>query len=196
MRYGSLFLAAVTIGLASTQAKADPITYIFNGTVSGFLTDKNKVATPLVQDPFTLTLTGDTNGITVDLAEGILVSSSAVAKVTLGGFGTGTTTDPINVATGIGFPLVGPVDFTQPDDPGVALYAPGLGPNYGLNTSIGPVAAFYATSSPEPLPTSLGGITFLGFQGTFTAVPEPGSVALFVSMGVAGAGFLIRRRRK
>jgi len=29
-----------------------------------------------------------------------------------------------------------------------------------------------------------------------TAVPEPGSVALLIAMGVAGAGVVVRRRRK
>ena len=47
-----------------------------------------------------------------------------------------------------------------------------------------------------------GGVTGLQFNATATAsatstaVPEPGSIALLVGLGVTGAGFLARKRRK
>lgn len=34
-----------------------------------------------------------------------------------------------------------------------------------------------------------------GLLGTNAAVPEPGTVAMFLSAGVVGAGFLVRRRK-
>lgn len=50
-----------------------------------------------------------------------------------------------------------------------------------------------STTTPTGLVQSAGAVTQFTFQSA--SVPEPGSVALLVGMGISGAGFLVRRRR-
>lgn len=78
-----------------------------------------------------------------------------------------------------------------------------------LADTFGPPTAFYTnvvtitegdaytpTAGQPGFVTGAGGPVTYILNSDIESVPEPGSVAMLVGMGVTGAGFLVRRRRK
>ena len=152
-------------------------------------------------------------------------SGSLAPDSSVGAFGefliTGYVTGDVGYSGGVEFSTatlrLTSFQRVDPNDPTIVLATavPGLDPNPGLggaslqaltlHTDIGSqtynifldtqrlTSSGVANGIPVPAPAS--GDQF-SIEGYVTAVPEPGSVALLLGMGVTGSALLMRRRRK
>jgi hypothetical protein len=142
----------------------------------------------------TLTLTGDTSGITTSIA---IILPGSSASVTVATVGSDTLTDSMvafesESSVGIHDVTVG-FDVLDTDNPGFASYA--------LNTPIGPLAG-ESTGDPGQAFQTAGGTLVLNgpfdvdhpstFTATTAGTPEPGTLAMF---GL-GIGLFAFGRRK
>lgn len=209
----TFFLTAmlVLVLLAGAQtARADGITYTFQGTASGSLG-----ATQFANAPFTITVDAQTSQIALLPPQPCIPTPcttfdvpATMATFLVAGF-TGNITSPVGLFdnqtfTGLGLSrIVGGVIGADLLDIGSPAFA-----TYQLNSNLGPLGPFF--TSPVSLvqfncsfgcvTTSLGGnLTFDTVQNvTFTATttattPEPSSLLLLgVGLGIVGA---VRRKR-
>jgi hypothetical protein len=184
-------IAACTMLAASlfTTAQAAPITYTVTGNLSGELD-----FTPISNAAFTWTITSDTS-LLKTLGQGGHGRPALTESLTIAGFGTLTPVDQIFAEAA---PLFHSFVFTDnSEEAGIGFNAPQLGSYDGL-TSIGPLPV--SLSGTSLLTTAQGTIFFesvsdMLFEATTApAVPEPISITL-VCAGLAGIGFLSRRRR-
>ena len=96
---------------------------------------------------------------------------------------------------------VGALGATSNNEGGFDIYTNPAGVNsaYAIMDD-GANAGLYSINLSTGAATLRGDVnaagSFFGFAIVPAAVPEPGSIALFVGLGVMGAGFLLRRRRK
>ena len=179
--------------LCCVAASASTITYTeilanANGVLDG---------TTFTGQTVTLTLMGDTAGITNPLAG--IFENHGPATVSVSGVGTDTFTDTIFVGDSQGSTLAGFVDASTSSD--ILDIANSAFATYALDTSIGPVSGGTSSVGTD-LYNTMGG-TFeitsplnVDHSATFSAtgVPEPGTFAL-MAFGIAGV-FLSRRRRQ
>jgi len=204
-------LASLSLLGISNPAKADVITYILSGTGSGQIG-----STTFTNALITLSLTGTTGGV-VSVSPGIF-ENTVTGKITIGGIGTATVTDPLaifasatpNPLGDLGtFPFVLVLTLEPPafdDGPGFG----GIGTNallgYDLKSAFGPLTASpggVARPTPDDVVhTTLGNLTFTHdisttsvgtFEAVVTASPEPSSVVLLITGGVLLVGLRARR---
>ena len=191
-------LAVLGTGLSATSAQAGGITYTFSGAGSGSVN-----GTAFNNAPFSFSFTTDTSTVHVDPNIGVPGIAAVTAAVSLTGFGTGVSLNPMVVfdnSNGV----AGFYDATTSGDV-LDFQAPQF-KTYGLTTSLGPIPASFFYSSP--FATSLGSISITSVSGgTFAAisaaVPVPAvpeasttaSLGLLLALGMGGLVVAARRKK-
>jgi hypothetical protein len=199
VKFTPCVLAAIISVLCVANAKGSPITYTEFATVTGSLAGTSFPANEVL----TLTGTGDTANITQaqNVFRNILTTASFTLSVSVGGVGSGTFTDAIQVAVNqsgsgsvVAFGDNGVGDILDTFNAAFATYALSF---------IGPITGTSGFNS-LPFPTTAGALilntagdaTFCASTGgSSCAVPLPDALPLFAT-GLAGLGLLGWRRKK
>jgi len=196
LRLGLLALACFI------RLDAGPITYTITTNATGTLG-----ATPFTNAPITITVTGNTSAVTTGpgMLSSYLINPAITATLTIGGLGSSTFTDSIEMVASFNSTISGQdgvviVDTTNggPSDPTGILST--IGPiflGYSIQSALGPVLGPGGVANQGPVDgyfsTTAGHLQFAAGQGggagtsTFTAVttPEPGTLLLVVAGIVA-----------
>lgn len=195
----SLLTAGVTLGI--TPAQAQPIQYVFSGTIS-----RSLKGVSFTNSNITFTALGDTSNVV--MAHPLpnfydLQNPTGHPLFTLDGFGSGSLTDLYDVFALQGAPgTVGLSQSVSTVDPAdiFDVVAPSL-VGYDLSTSFGPVTGRVVSNPNRAFGTTLGDLKFTGFgQGTFTAdtAPPVPEASTTVSLGLllALGGLVAAAKRK
>lgn len=200
-------LAALLLALASTNASAGIVTYIYDGGIEGTLGGNG------LNDLFTLTLTMDSGNITyypsfpsnpawsaylTPVVSASFTDPNIHSVVTItdplkayvidfhnGGwtFGVISATDTLVSfnGTGSGYNLADPISLSNV---GGSVY-----PGSSFNTSLGVLQIDRFGSGDSFTATAAGG-------GSSVSVPEPSAVAMSGLVGLTVLGYALNRRRK
>ena len=172
-----------------TQVQASPITYSLTSTATGTLG-----ASSFTNALVTVTVTGDTANV---MPFGPVVFNTGAATVSVGGVGTATFTDPIEIFSTLndlnifGVPAVVILDGPLGSGTGILLQTGSVFLTYDLRGPLGPISGPGGVASGSQItpifPTTAGNLTWAIGQplgtSTFTAVvtPEPGTLLLLGS---------------
>ena len=178
---------------AALPTLAASTTYTFIGLGTGTI-DGND----FTDQTFSLSLIEDSSGVTTP-STGIFITPTGKAKVTLAGFGTGTTTDSVHVFDNQTNSVAGLSDDTQRGDSFV-VSAPEF-TTFNLQPNFGPISIGF--SSGTDLPTSIGDIVFTDviggkFSASSTPVPESStllSTGLLLTLGLGGLIAVSRKKK-
>lgn len=185
----ALMLSGTAMGAAAPQASAVPITYTEQAMAFGALGSVRFLSGATLL----LTMNNDTTNVT---REGNIFSNIGTATVSINDGLPATFLHPVTVFSnnsggnsGVGF-----LDGLDILDTGSAAFA-----TYDLTTPIGPITGSPGINALFGYDTSAGGLILSGagdptFTATIGAVPEPGSLTIFVS-ALVGLGVLLRRGR-
>jgi len=182
-----LLIIAVICIVAVNPAQATPITFSFTGVGSG-----NLDTTVFTDAAFEVLISADTDDVSYDIyGPDIPIIEDLSGTIDISGIGIGTFVNPLYVFDNQTTATVGFGNSIQYDLVDLCVVGVGLD-TYDLTTPFGPITdldPFFGQFNNVKL--SIGSLTFTSMSyGTFTAIPEPGTVLL-----VAVGGLVIRRRK-
>lgn len=196
-----LTILAAALFCSVTHVQASPITYSLTSTATGTLG-----LSSFTDAVVTVTLTGDTANV---MPFGPIVFNTGAATVSVGGLGTATFTDPIEIFSTLndlaifGVPAVVILDGPIGPGTGILLQTGSVFSSYDLRGPLGPVSGPGGVASGSHMtpifPTTAGDLTWAIGQSlgtsTFTAIvtPEPGTMFL---LGSGLAAVLARGRHQ
>jgi len=184
-----LLIIAVICIVAVNPAQATPITFSFTGVGSGNLRHLRDT-TVFTDAAFEVLISADTDDMYISPLGNPRIDALS-GTIDISGVGIGTFVEPLYVFDCQSCVAVGFGNWTEYDL--IDLFVIGVGlDTYDLTTPFGPITdldPFFGQFNNVKL--SIGSLTFTSMSyGTFTAIPEPGTVLL-----VAVGGLVIRRRK-